>query len=405
MKKFWLNIQLALRDARANLFHTLLSVLGVVIGVAALVGILSLIDGLEKYANEQISSTTSLEGIVLTTNVNERVDNVSIRKDDFAYFNYDSFLDLAEKTDLISAKYMRYRESGYLNEADTSKIGTLFSGIIDTWNDDIELLEGSFINESNLKSKDSVIVLNHFVAKELSGDKEFSNLINETVSYRGNEYRVVGIIKSRGDGNEVYVPITLISEKQLQSRPPTCYLMANTVADIPIIKESINDWLKVNFKEKNKDINIVTNEFRVEQANKAFMVFRIIMGLIVGISVLVGGVGVMNVLLISVNERKAEIGVRKAVGAKPRDIVRQFLTESIAISSIGSILGLLIGILFTLIAVPIVKHFTEVPFQAAFTLNTLLTISIVAILVGVVFGTYPAMKASKLDPVEAIRSE
>ena len=106
MKKFWLNIQLALRDARANMFHTLLSVLGVVIGVAALVGILSLIDGMEKYAHEQISSTTSLESIILSTNTTERVDNISIRKNNYEYFNYDSFQKLLSELEGVSQGYM-----------------------------------------------------------------------------------------------------------------------------------------------------------------------------------------------------------------------------------------------------------------------------------------------------------
>ena len=129
------------------------------------------------------------------------------------------------------------------------------------------------------------------------------------------------------------------------------------------------------------------------------------MGLIVGISVLVGGIGVMNVLLISVTERTVEIGIRKAVGAKREDIIAQFLSESLTISLLGSVLGTILGILFTMAAVPIIQHFTKMPFEAAFTLNTLAVISIIAIVVGIVFGTYPAIKASKLHPVEAIRAE
>ncbi|ELR72110.1 hypothetical protein C900_01852 [Fulvivirga imtechensis AK7] len=129
------------------------------------------------------------------------------------------------------------------------------------------------------------------------------------------------------------------------------------------------------------------------------------MGFIVGISVLVGGIGVMNVLLISVNERTSEIGVRKAAGAKKQDILLQFLSESVAISGLGSFVGLIFGVLATMVFVPIIKSITKMPFSAAYTADTLIVIAVVALLVGIVFGTYPALRASRLDPVEAIRRE
>ena len=113
----------------------------------------------------------------------------------------------------------------------------------------------------------------------------------------------------------------------------------------------------------------------------------------------------MNVLLISVTERTSEIGIRKALGANKKDIMRLFLSESITVSLFGSLLGLTFGVLGTMVFIPIIKAITKVPFQAAYTWNTLLVIMIIAILVGVVFGTYPAMKAARLDPVDAIRRE
>lgn len=113
----------------------------------------------------------------------------------------------------------------------------------------------------------------------------------------------------------------------------------------------------------------------------------------------------INVLFISVVYRTSEIGIGKAVDANKRTILYQFLTELITISVFGSLMGLILGVLFTMVAIPIVKALTKIPFQAEYTFNTFLVISIIAILVGIVFGTYPAIRAARLDPVEAIRKE
>jgi len=110
--------------------------------------------------------------------------------------------------------------------------------------------------------------------------------------------------------------------------------------------------------------------------------------------------------LISVSERTSEIGLRKAIGARKMDIVLLFLSESISISGFGSLIGLIFGVLMTFLVIPIVRYYAEVPFfQAEYTLNTLFIIAIVAVLIGVVFGTYPALRASKLSPIDAIRRE
>jgi putative ABC transport system permease protein len=201
------------------------------------------------------------------------------------------------------------------------------------------------------------------------------------------------------------MPITLLSEAELLSSPPELILDAKNVEEVPLLKEEVGKFLSDRFPSSKNDFSIHTNEFRVQQAVKAFQLFRIIMGLIVGISVVAGGVGVMNVLLISVTERTNEIGIRKAVGANRFDIMLQFLSESVAISAFGCSVGLVFGILTTMAAIPIIKAIAEVPFQAAYTLNTLLVIVLVALVIGILFGTYPAVRASRLDPVEAIRRE
>lgn len=127
--------------------------------------------------------------------------------------------------------------------------------------------------------------------------------------------------------------------------------------------------------------------------------------MIVGISIVVGGVGVTNVLLLSVTERTVEIGIRKAMGARRKDIMLQFLSESVTISAFGSILGLILGIVSTFAIVPVIKAFVPVPFEASYIWNTLIIIATIAVLIGIIFGTYPAIRTSRLDPVEAIRRE
>jgi putative ABC transport system permease protein len=218
--------------------------------------------------------------------------------------------------------------------------------------------------------------------------------------------QIVGVIDDpKNKTPQLYFPITVLTDAELKANTPDIYFEAEKTEDVSVLKSEITNWLAVNYQHSADDFIIQTNEFRVQQATKAFLLFRIIMGLIVGISVIVGGVGVMNVLLISVKERTAEIGIRKSVGANRRDITLLFLAEAVTVSVFGSFVGLVAGIVGTMGVIPIIKAITDAPFQAAYTVNTLFVVSIIAVLVGVIFGTYPAIRASRLDPVEAIRHE
>lgn len=230
-------------------------------------------------------------------------------------------------------------------------------------------------------------------------------LIGKKIRFENHALTIIGIVpEPLVKSAQIYFPITLLSDVELREHPPMIYFDVKKTEDIPQLKSEIQNWLHHEFGTDD-NFTIQTNDFRIEQATKAFLVFRVVMGLIVGISVLVGGIGVMNVLLISVTERTAEIGIHKATGANKRDIILLFLSESITVSAFGSVLGLVLGVVGTMIIIPIVKAITEVPFQAAFTWNTLVVISIISLLVGIVFGTYPAIRAARLNPVDAIRHE
>ncbi|GAB4034580.1 ABC transporter permease [Spirosoma jeollabukense] len=406
-KKILLSFANALQNIRARFFHTILSILGIVIGVAALVAMLSLIDGMEQYAREQITKTTSLKAIIIQPNLYKSVNDVGVRKQAYAYLNYNDFLRMRSSLTKPATGYLYVRQTDEITGKATNRaIGTIVTGTGLPLHPDIQLLYGRAFSETDLKNRSHVAFINQRLAKQLVGKRPQKTAINQQVVYKGNVLKIIGISADKdAKVGQLMMPITVFSDSTVKANPPVCVLEAGNVEDVPVLKTQIETWLKANMKTKLADFMIITNEQRVSQVAKGFLLFRLIMGMIVGISVLVGGIGVMNVLLISVTERTVEIGIRKALGAKKRDILWQFLSESITISTFGSLLGLALGLLSTMAFVPIVKALTDIPFQMAYTWNTFSVILVIAMLIGVIFGTYPAMRAARLDPVEAIRRE
>jgi putative ABC transport system permease protein len=407
MKKILVSFATALENIRSRFFHTILSILGIVIGVAALVAILSLIDGMEQYANEQITKTTSLKAIMIQANPYKSVNDVSVRKENYAYFTNETFRKLGASLTKPATPYLYWRQpSEVLSKSANRRIGTIVTGMTLPLHPDITLIQGRDFTGKELMDKRPVAFINQRLARQLVGKQPEKKAIGQQIVYNGRTLTVIGIAADKdAKAGQLMIPLTLVSDSALKAAPPMGIIDAKSVEDVAELKSEIESWLNANMKNKLDDFMVITNEQRVSQIAKGFLLFRIVMGLIVGISVLVGGIGVMNVLLISVTERTVEIGVRKALGAKKRDILWQFLSESITISTFGSLLGLALGILSTMAFIPIVKAIADVPFQAAYTWNTFILIVVIAMLIGVVFGTYPAMRAARLDPVEAIRRE
>ncbi len=403
LRKILSSFALAFTNIRSNIFHTILSVLGIVIGVAALVSILSLIDGMEEFARDQITQTTSLNAIMVQSEAYESVNSVRLRKDSVAVIDHTGYLGLTQSLSK-SAKPFIWSTSSDAVIISGQTVGAL---IVDTGAslEPRPLASPAGFSEEQMRSTTIIAIVNTAFVKAAKLESNES-AIGREILYRNKSLKIVKVLsEEKSETPKVYFPITHLTAQELEKTPPQLLLEAEKTEEILILKEEISTWLKQHYKHATSDFKIVTNDFRIEQAARGFLLFRVIMGLIVGISVVVGGIGVMNVLLISVTERTAEIGIRKAVGANRRNIILLFLSESITVSAFGSFLGLVFGVGATMIIIPIVKAITKVPFQAAYTLNTFIIISIISVLVGIIFGTYPALRASKLDPVEAIRHE
>jgi putative ABC transport system permease protein len=404
LRKIGNSFALAFANIRANFFHTFLSVLGIVIGVAALVSILSLIDGMEKYARDQISKTTSLNGIILQSEALKRVNEVRLPKDTVAVISLDAFRKLSGSLTKPCTAFIRQSTSGEVGvQSSNTTIGALLLATTATLEPGLAIT--SAFTESAVLAREPIVVVNKAFVKaaQFKSDAETKN---QVITFRNQKFTIAAVHDSEQSTTpKIYYPISFLAESELQANPPEVLFEAKQTEDVPALKKEIQTWLNKNYAHAESDFRIMTNDFRIEQATEGFLLFRVIMGLIVGISVVVGGIGVMNVLLISVTERTTEIGIRKATGANRRDIVLLFLSESITVSAFGSFLGLVFGVLGTMAIIPIVKAITKVPFQAAYTLNTFIVISIISLLVGVIFGTYPALRASRLNPVDAIRHE
>jgi putative ABC transport system permease protein len=403
LKKITGSFLLAFHNIRSHFFHTLLSILGIVIGVASLVAILSFIDGLEKFAKEQIRSTSSLNAIVIRTETHKWVNEVRIAKDTVTSMNYAHLKDLKASLKHSAQAYMWLVHSGEATVSAYDKpIGTHARATGEHIFPDEKPEAGKLFDSTDLDQKKPHAIVNSAFSQKIG--VKANDMIDRTIIFKDDTLKVIGVLFD--DKNKIptlFFPITRIEGKE--KFYPDMALEAGSFEDVNPIKAEVSAWLKETFKERQNDFSIVTNEFRLEQAAKGFLLFKVIMGLIVGISVVVGGIGVMNVLLISVTQRTVEIGVRKAVGANRRDIILQFLSESITVSAFGSFMGIVFGVLVSMAAVPVIRAFVEVPFAVAYTWSTFVLIAVLSLVVGIVFGTYPAIRASRLDPVEAIRRE
>ncbi|MBT8220402.1 MAG: ABC transporter permease [Bacteroidia bacterium] len=411
---FRFTLPMALQSFRVNPFHTFLSILGIIIGVGALFSILSLADGMEKMARDQITSTSNLQSIGIVPKNSEMVDGIRIQLDSFEIFSTNQARDLAVQLGNSKLQMRNTRHSLVSLQGDSLVVGTVIQGVL-RMEEEIygkyEFIAGSNFTQEHIDNNDSLIVISKTV-----GDKLFPMLspdlvIGKNIVYDEKHLKIWGVVapKEKPKTNQATylatVPITIYSPSELRKHLATIQVDVQEIEDYESEKAKISAFLDEEFDKGAEGFTLISYASRMEQLSKGLLAVKVIMGLIVGISVIVGGIGIMNVLLMSIKERTKEIGVRKAIGASESTIRAQFLVEAMIISLMGCALGVLFGVLFMSIAVPILQYLIELPFSWIFSLTNTAIIIIVALLIGIVFGTYPAIKAAKLDPIEAIRHE
>lgn len=395
-------VRSALETLRGNPMQTLMSLLGLVIGVAALVGVLSLGDGMEAFGRQQLETTTSVQGMVVRAQTTRTVDGVTLRRESPARLDIETadaltaLLGDSAQVILIrsAATEIGTPTSDRISAARIQAVSTILTDL-----SPYELVDGRWLTDQEIRDSAAVAVVASSVLSRLYDDPV------PGVQIRVGEQvlDVVGIYDSDLPAmSGVVVPASL--EDVIPEGTAILQLRAARVEEIPAVKERILDWAGSRYGDRDA-LSVETSEMRVEQVRRAILLFKLIMGLITGISVLVGGVGIMNVMTMSVRERTKEIGVRKAAGARKGDIVFQFLVEAVAVSMFGCLIGVLVGLAGIFTVTPIIKAITDVPFQAGFSWSTILIVACVGAAVGIVFGTYPAFRAARLNPVDAMRYE
>ncbi|MEE2656571.1 MAG: ABC transporter permease [Chloroflexota bacterium] len=277
-----------------------------------------------------------------------------------------------------------------------------------------EVEEGQSITPTHISMAAQVIILGPDVVEDLFGLRE---PIGQTIRVNGRDFEVIGVMKSKGSGgfgnqdDQAYVPISTAYYRLGTQRTPQGEISVQTVnvqvrdddaTDAAV--DEINSILRLRHRITDEDDFTITNQQEtieaLEETTNTFVVF---LGAIASISLLVGGIGIMNIMLVSVTERTREIGIRKAMGAKRRDILSQFLVEAVLLSLTGGFLGVALGLGLTQVLDGV--KFGSTTFNTSFSTNIAVLSMAVSGGIGLFFGIYPAMQAAKLHPIEALRHE
>ena len=400
----------ALESLNGNKLRSGLTVLGIVIGVAAVIAMLAVGQGAEA------SITGSISGIgtnLLFVFRGDPGDNIRNPKP-LTLSDADALRDQFAAPS-VAAVAPALQGNGMVSFGGEQTSPQLF-GVTPEYFQVRNLIvaEGELITEEHMLGRASVVILGPEVAEALFGHAD--GVTGETVRIEGQPFRVIGVLESKGGGafgsedNQAIVPFTTAQTRLIRrstsDRVDIIFVQAVSGDVVPQASEEIAQIMRTRHRTPvgADDFTIFTQQDLLSTFASITGILTIFLGGIAGISLLVGGIGIMNIMLVSVTERTREIGLRKALGARRRDILIQFLTESSLLSLIGGIIGILFGWLISFI-VGQVAAANDTAFTPVVGINAIALATLFSAAVGLFFGIYPANRAASLEPVEALRYE
>lgn len=405
-------VQSAAQSLYQNKSRSLLTILGIVIGIAAVILMLSIGQGAQGLILNQVadlgsdqifiesgsSDTTSGPPSPFTEQVLTLDDAEALRKrgNNFA---------------VVSAQLI---STGTVSGGEESLITSVYG--VDEYQLEVfpaDIASGRYFDGSDVKSYGKVAVLGYQIAKDLFGD---SDPLGEKVTVKNTNFKVIGVLSEQGSrffqnlDSNVYVPVTT-AQRDVFGLDTVSYIVLRAKGDVEEAKEDARFILRDEHNIDNPEGDLSKDDFSVTSQEDAVQIIGVVgsaltalLASIAAISLIVGGIGIMNIMLVSVTERTKEIGLRKAIGATEQEILRQFLLEAVMLTFFGGLLGILIGVSFSFLIALILGNVIE-GWQLVIPPTAIVVSAMVSTAVGLAFGYYPARRAAKLDPIEALRYE
>ncbi len=408
------NFKIALRALRANKMRSVLTMLGIVIGVATVVALLSI----GKGATAGITSSIQSNGSNLLTVSPGRQQHGppgagESQQASYLYYSDYQLLErsLADNINAIAPSY----QSSYLVKYGNESFSVNVTGVTKDYQEtnSYNVAQGRFISDGDNKSQSLVAVLGSQTAEDLFGGL---SPIGRTISVRGVKFEVVGMLESKGSSgfgssdDAVLIPLETGYNKLFGSTATyndkkivnSISVSVTTTEEMDTLSAQIEFLIRRSHKlapSDELDFNVLSQSDLLNTLTSVTQILTVFLGAIAGISLLVGGIGIMNIMLVSVTERTKEIGLRKAVGATRNQILTQFLIETLTLSLLGGVIGILLGVgiasLFALTGL----------IGSVITADSIILAFTFALAIGVFFGLYPAFRAANLHPMEALRYE
>jgi putative ABC transport system permease protein len=408
-------VQMAMDTIWTNKLRSSLTILGIVIGVSVVITISSFVNGFQTKINEQVSSLGT--GIIWAFRLDVftfgRLPTEMLQRKELTYEDAMAMKDLPHVKAVTaglrlfnpnfgvgtySVKYKDRKVANTILEGDMASVKEVY---------DIDLDKGRWFAEVDDQNRRDVVVLGYDAAKELFPDGE---AIGKEISIEGKLFEVVGVaaLKKGGIGgqnpedNIVYFPYFTFKKIHPEMKDNWISVKAVSEEAVPAAMDEMRELLRRRRKvafNKPDNFAIFRTDAIADFWNQLTGGLFIFMFAVTSVGLIVGGIGVMNIMLVSVTERTKEIGVRKAIGARKRDVLFQFTLEAMSLTAVGGVIGILAGGFFTLL----LRTFTPIP--AAMSLGWTIFGFATAASIGLVFGIYPAWKAANLDPIVALRYE